>query len=84
LVNDELTDYFECRRGVRQGNHLSPYLFILVADGLNKIIQREIRAGHLEGLGPSSTSLGKIVHLQYADDILIFLQSNAKIVENLK
>jgi Reverse transcriptase (RNA-dependent DNA polymerase) len=70
--------------GVRQRDHLSPYLFILATDDLNKMIQRGIRAGHLAGLGPSSTSFGKLIQLQYADDTLIFLQTNAKMVENLK
>jgi Reverse transcriptase (RNA-dependent DNA polymerase) len=69
---------------VRQGDHLSPYLFILVADGLNKMIHKSIRAGHLKGLGPSDNSHEKIVNLQYADDTLIFLKANAKMVENLK
>jgi hypothetical protein len=53
--------YFECRRGVPQIDHISPYLFILAADGLNKIIQRGVRAGHLMGLGPSFHE--KIIHL---------------------
>jgi Reverse transcriptase (RNA-dependent DNA polymerase) len=84
LVNGELTDYFKCRRGVRQVNHLSPYLFILAANGLNKLIQKEVRAGHLEGLRLSDNFHEKIIHLQYVDDTLIFLKVNAKMVENLK
>jgi hypothetical protein len=56
----------------------------LTVDGLNKMIQRGVRAGHLEGLGPSNNSHGKIIHLQYTDDILIFLKTNTKMVENLK
>jgi Reverse transcriptase (RNA-dependent DNA polymerase) len=63
LVNWELTDYFECRRGVRQGDPLFPYLFILAADGLNKMIHKGIRAGYLEGLGPSDNSHKKIINL---------------------
>jgi Reverse transcriptase (RNA-dependent DNA polymerase) len=47
LVNGKLTDYFECRWGVRQGDHLSPYLFILVAVRLNKMIQRGVFHNHL-------------------------------------
>jgi Reverse transcriptase (RNA-dependent DNA polymerase) len=87
LVNGELIDFCECRQrggGFRQGDHLFPYLFILTADGLNKMIQRGTRTSHLEGLGLSFTSHGKILHLQYADDTLIFLKANATMVENLK
>jgi Reverse transcriptase (RNA-dependent DNA polymerase) len=79
-----LIDYFEYKRGVRYGDPLSSYLFILAIDGLNKIIQKGVRAGHLEGLGPSDIFHGKIIHLQYTDDTLIFLKANAKMVENLK
>jgi hypothetical protein len=39
---------------------------------------------HLPGSGPSDTSHAKIIHLQYADDTLIFLKTDAKMVENLK
>jgi hypothetical protein len=56
----------------------------LAADGLNKMIKKGVRAGHLEDLGPSDNSHGKIIYLQYVDDILIFLKANAKMVENLK
>jgi hypothetical protein len=35
-------------------------------------------------LGPSVISHENIVHLQYADDALIFLKADVKMVENLK
>jgi Reverse transcriptase (RNA-dependent DNA polymerase) len=52
LFNCHLDIYFECRKGVRQGDHLSPYLFLLAAEGLNKILSMGIRLGRFEGLGP--------------------------------
>lgn len=52
MVNGHTTDYFECRKGVRQDDPLSPYLFILVADNLNKMIQLGIQSDYLSGLGP--------------------------------
>ena len=48
-LNDTLGQYFSCKRGVRQGDPLSPFLFILVTDVLNKILQRARLGGYVDG-----------------------------------
>ena len=39
-VNDQLGDYFQTKKGVRQGDLLSPILFNLVVDMLAVLIKR--------------------------------------------
>ena len=46
LLNGVPGKHFQCRRGVRQGDPLSPLLFVLATDLLQCIINR----GHSEGL----------------------------------
>jgi hypothetical protein len=60
IINGVSSNFFKCHRGVRQGDHLSPFLFILVAEGLNKLIQQVIKSNHIKGLGsilPNGSSL---------------------------
>jgi Reverse transcriptase (RNA-dependent DNA polymerase) len=83
LFNGHPDTYFECRKGVRQGDPLSPYLFLLVAEGLNKILSMGISLGHFEGLGPSILTGHKILNLQYADDTLLFLKTNYLMIERV-
>jgi hypothetical protein len=49
--NGTLGAYFHCQRGVRQGDLLSPFLFDLVADILNKLLNNVQSLGFLKGLG---------------------------------
>jgi hypothetical protein len=50
LLNGAPDNYFECRKGVRQGDPLFSYLFLLSAEGLNKILFKGIALGQFEGL----------------------------------
>jgi Reverse transcriptase (RNA-dependent DNA polymerase) len=52
LFNGSPDTYFECRKGVRQVDPLSSYLFLFATEGLNKILSCGIDCGHFEGLGP--------------------------------
>lgn len=62
-------------RGLRQGDPLSPYLFILVFDVLSRMISKAISLGNIKGLllAPNTPTL---THLFFADDAIIFGQTN--------
>uniref|UniRef100_A0A8I6X233 Reverse transcriptase domain-containing protein n=1 Tax=Hordeum vulgare subsp. vulgare TaxID=112509 RepID=A0A8I6X233_HORVV len=47
MLNGELLEQFLPTRGLRQGDPLSPYLFLLVADGLATIFNREVQSGSI-------------------------------------
>lgn len=47
LVNGEVNDYFKNSRGLRQGDPISPYLFILVAEALGRTITKQKGRGRI-------------------------------------
>jgi hypothetical protein len=76
-VNGELSSIFSPSRGLRQGDPLSPYLFLFVAEGLSKLIQR---AMHNQDLIDFKCCRGspEISHLLFADDSLLFFKSTSQ------
>ena len=74
LLNGTPGDFIQHKRGLRQGDPLSPMLFILVMDVLNWLVTRASEAGLLQPL--SSRPIQHRISL-YADDVAIFLRPAA-------
>jgi hypothetical protein len=49
-VNGDLTESFIPTRGIRQGDPISPYLFLLCAEGLSCLLQQKETTGELRGI----------------------------------
>ena len=80
-TNGQLTEYFSCSFGLRQGENLSPILFALFVNDLKEYLQ-----GHFDGLtllkeisaeifNNLSSELYHIFLLMYADDTVILAES---------
>lgn len=57
-------------RGIRQGDPISPYLFILCLEYLSIMIEKEVREGHWRGIQPTRNSTS-FSHLFFTDDIIL-------------
>nr|GEY23675.1 RNA-directed DNA polymerase, eukaryota [Tanacetum cinerariifolium] len=68
LVNGSPTKEFSCYRGLKQGDPLAPYLFILVMESLHLSFSRVVEEDLFKGIQlPRSISIS---HLFYADDAM--------------
>jgi hypothetical protein len=74
-INGELTNKFKPSRGLRQGDPLSPYLFLFVAEGMTKILDRVVYMQDMNSLKIYRTT-PSVSHLLFADDSLLFFEAN--------
>ncbi|GJX14583.1 RNA-directed DNA polymerase, eukaryota [Tanacetum coccineum] len=66
LVNGSPTSEFQFHRGLKQGDPLAPFLFILIMESLHLSFSRAVEAGIFTGIEIGSSLT--ISHLFYADD----------------
>ncbi|XP_050217747.1 uncharacterized protein LOC126668601 [Mercurialis annua] len=82
LINGSPSDNFYMEKGVRQGDPLSPMLFVIAAEGFKAIIEKAKHEGLLEGIRIDGYH-ESISLLQFADDTLMFLPYDLDKVRNL-
>jgi mannosylglycoprotein endo-beta-mannosidase len=81
VVNDSIYGFFPEMNGVRQGDPLSPYLFIVCMEYLSRML-------HMASLSPGfrfhpkCDSLG-IFHLAFADDVILLSRGDIHFVTSL-
>ncbi|XP_026419890.1 uncharacterized protein LOC113315857 [Papaver somniferum] len=80
IINGSAAGYFKRNKGIRQGDPLSSFLFLLVGKALSYMIKQTQDKGLISGF--QTVDGGKMVsHLQFADDTLIFIDASIEQVQ---
>ena len=74
LINGTPCGFFNSNRGIRQGDSLSPFLFVLVMEALSRLMDKAVHENLGEGFAVNNHNRPelKISHLLFANDTLIF------------
>lgn len=74
---------FRLGRGIRQGDPLSPFLYLVVAEGMSRMMERASESGEFS---PMKVGWKAVVvsHLQYADDSIFFGEVKKKNFVSIK
>lgn len=83
LWNGEKLDWIKPKRGIRQGDSLSPYIFVICMERLSHIIRKAVSDGEWKGVRLSRQ--GPILsHLLFADDMILFTEATESQVHIVK
>lgn len=83
LINCSPEGYIEPGRGIRQGDPLSPYLFVLCAEVLSHLMNKAMADRSLLGIKISNQA-PSVNPLLFADDSLFFSLANPQAGKKLK
>uniref|UniRef100_A0A2N9F0P5 Reverse transcriptase domain-containing protein n=1 Tax=Fagus sylvatica TaxID=28930 RepID=A0A2N9F0P5_FAGSY len=75
LLNGVQSGNFTASRGIRQGDPLSPYIFLLYAEGLSSLLKESERERKITGIAASRGG-PRLTHLFFADDSILFCQAS--------
>lgn len=82
LINGSPSKEFTMERGLRQGDPLSPLLFIIVTQVLHTLIVKAKSLVLIKGIRIGDTM--DITHLQFADDTILFLNDDWHSIKGIK
>lgn len=82
MINGSPTKEFSAYRGLRQGDPLSPLIFNLVVETLHLLLQKAEEIGLIKGVSMGNGRT--LTHLQFADDVIIFIDNSNESCHGIK
>ncbi|KAL0295479.1 UNVERIFIED_CONTAM: putative ribonuclease H protein [Sesamum radiatum] len=82
-INGGIHGFFQSTRGLRQGDPISPYLFVLVMESFHLLLQQKVKSDSNFNYHWRCKELG-IVNLSFTDDLLLFCKADLHSVSVLK
>eukprot|EP00253_Pinus_taeda_P018686 PITA_18686 len=82
LVNGFPSRPFKPSRGIRQGDPLSPFLFVIMAEGLGRHIKQALQSNQLKGISIHNSPASS--HQQFVDDTMLYGYPSAQEASCLK
>nr|GEZ04171.1 RNA-directed DNA polymerase, eukaryota, reverse transcriptase zinc-binding domain protein [Tanacetum cinerariifolium] len=82
LVNGSPTSVFPIKCGLRQGDPLSPFLFIIGIEAIHVTLQKTINLGLIRGIKVGDSGLN-ISHFFYADNVVITSKCDSQVMDNI-
>ena len=86
LVNGSLAGFFGSFRGLRQGDPLSPLLFLLIMEVLSRILKKTEEGGFIQGfhVGPVNSTGIRVSQLLFADDTIFFCDASREQILSIR
>ncbi|XP_018473666.2 uncharacterized protein LOC108844879 [Raphanus sativus] len=81
-INGELAGFFAGKKGLRQGDSISPYLFIMIMEVLSKLFEKLVDDEGMR-LHPLCAN-PRVTHLLFADDLLVFSDGSCHSIFGIK
>ena len=82
MINGSPSNFFIPTRGVRQGCPLSPFIFLLVAEALSRIVLNAKAEGKIKDI--KVTKPEEATHTLFVDDVLLFGEGSISNLEAMK
>ena len=83
VVNGEPKGLIRPTKGLRQGDTLSPYLFLFCAKGLNAILRSAATHGDIHGFSICRNG-PKLTHLFFANNCVLFCRATLEECEKIQ